>query len=118
MIDFNGRFGSCNVAGFTREKFKFFRKIFENYDVMCIQETHGEKKDSLSRVAKLGFSKGCFSVHTKATRGSAVVWKDSFKQVGDAWDDSVDERITEEAHPPNDDPGADERQPDRRLSFQ
>ena len=81
------RVGSCNVAGLTKEKVNFYRRIFETLDIVCLQETHGAEKDIRSRIAKLGFDKGVFSLHTKATRGSAILWRDSVKQIGAPWTD-------------------------------
>ena len=82
-----GKVGSCNVAGLTNEKMKLFRTTFESFEVMCLQETHGAEKNCKSRIAKLGFHEGSFSLHSKAIRGSAVLWRDSVKQIGQAWRD-------------------------------
>ena len=85
--DYWGKIGSCNVAGLTKEKLKLYKTNFENFEVMCLQETHGVEKNCKSRVAKLGFHKGSFSLHSKAIRGSAVLWKESLTQIGEAWTD-------------------------------
>ena len=82
-----GNFGSCNVAGFTKEKISFFRSVLDGVEVASLQETHGEQKDSKSRVMRLGFKKGIFSLHKRASRGSALLWKDPFELQGDAWTD-------------------------------
>ena len=79
------RIGSCNVAGFTKEKLRLFRDNFEKLDIVCLQETHGVGKNCKSRIAKLGFTNGIFSLHTNASRGAAVMWRDSVKQIGDEW---------------------------------
>ena len=80
--------GSCNVAGFTKEKLGFFRDILSPFDIVCLQETHGVAKDSRFRTLKLGFEKGVFSLHKRASRGSAIIWKSSVKQIGEPWTDS------------------------------
>ena len=85
--DMWGMIGSCNVAGLTNEKMKLFKTNFENFEVMCLQETHGTEKNCKSRIAKLGFQKGIFSLHQKAIRGSAILWRESVKQIGNAWQD-------------------------------
>ena len=54
---------------------------------MCLQETHGAENNCKSRIAKLGFHKGSFSLHSKAIRGSAILWRDSVTQIGQAWRD-------------------------------
>ena len=82
-----GTFGSCNVAGFTKEKLAFFRTVLDGVDVVGLQETHGVQKDLRSRVSRLGFKEGIFSLHTRATRGSALLWKAPFEQQGEAWTD-------------------------------
>ena len=82
-----GFIGSCNVAGLTNDKMTLYRTNFESYEIMCLQETHGAEKNCKTRIAKLGFSKGTFSLHNKAIRGSATLWRDSVKQSGQAWRD-------------------------------
>ena len=82
-----GKIGSCNVAGLTNEKMKFYRTNFEKFEIMCLQETHGAENNCKSRIAKLGFHKGSFSLHSKAIRGSAILWRDSVTQIGQAWRD-------------------------------
>ena len=82
-----GKIGSCNVAGLTNEKMKLFKTSFESFEIMCLQETHGAEKNCKSRIAKLGFKEGSFSLHSKAIRGSAILWRDSVKQIGRAWRD-------------------------------
>ena len=82
-----GMIGSCNVAGLTNTKMTLFRTSFEPFEIMCLQETHGAEKNCKSRIAKLGFQKGTFSLHQKAIRGSAVLWRDSVKQIGKPWQD-------------------------------
>ena len=51
--EFRGKLGSCNVAGFTKEKLKLFRSNFESWDIVCLQETHGNEKDCKRRIALL-----------------------------------------------------------------
>ena len=53
--------------------------------MVCLQETHGVEKNCKSRITQLGFQKGIFSLHTNASRGAAVLWRDSVKQIGEAW---------------------------------
>ena len=79
--------GSCNVAGLTNIKMTLYKKSFESFEIKCLQETHGAEKNCKSRVAKLGFHKGIFLLHEKAIRGSAILWRDSVKQIGKPWKD-------------------------------
>ena len=82
-----GMIGSCNVNGLTNEKMKLYRTNFEPFEIMCLQETHGAERNCKSRIAKLGFHKGTFSLHSKAIRGSAILWRESVSQIGEAWRD-------------------------------
>ena len=48
-MQFNAKNGckivTCNVAGLTREKIPHYRQLFEDVDVLCLQETHGKRKE-------------------------------------------------------------------------
>ena len=46
-----------------------------------MQETHGEESQSKARALRLGFKGGIFSLHTRATRGAAVLWKEPFFKI-------------------------------------
>ena len=80
-----GEVSSCNVAGLTNLKIRHFKNVLKTSDIACLQETHGKRKDSASRVARLGFEKGVFSLFNNAARGAAVLWKSPYVQVGKEW---------------------------------
>ena len=80
-----GEVSSCNVAGLTSLKIKHFKNVLKTSKIVCLQETHGRRKDDLNRTARLGFDKGIFSLYNNAARGAAVLWKSPLVQIGKEW---------------------------------
>ena len=67
---------TCNVAGLTKEKIPHYRQLFEDVDVLCLQETHGKRKEITKTVQSLGFKKGVFSLASTQAKGVAILWRD------------------------------------------
>ena len=84
-IGFVGEVSSCNVAGLTNMKIRHFKNVLKTSRIACLQETHGRRKENESRVARLGFDKGIFSLYNNAARGAAVLWRSPLKQTGKEW---------------------------------
>ena len=61
----------------------FSKKILKGFSVACVQETHGDEDQSRLRVQRLGFLDGIFSLHTRSTRGAAVLWRKPFFKIAE-----------------------------------
>ena len=67
---------SCNVHALKYTQINHFKKAFENFNIVSLQETHGRKNFFAKTINKLGFKNGVFSLLDKQIRGSAVLWKE------------------------------------------
>ena len=70
-----GNIISCNVHALKYTQLTHFKKAFESYNIVSLQETHGKKCKFNSTIKRLGFKEGVFSLIDKQARGTAVCWK-------------------------------------------
>ena len=67
---------SCNVHALKYTQISHFKKAFESFNIVSLQETHGKKNKFNNTIKKLGFKEGVFSLIDKQARGSAVMWRE------------------------------------------
>ena len=69
----NGKeLGKCltlNTAGLTDIKIAEYRQWFREFEVVALQETHGEKGQEAFLTQRLGFNQGAFSFKSRAKAG-------------------------------------------------
>ena len=83
-----GRCLSLNTAGLTDIKIAEYRQWFREYNVVALQETHGEKGQEALLTQRLGFNQGAFSFKSKARAGVGLLWRNNFTRIGDrTWTD-------------------------------
>ena len=73
-----GRCLTLNTAGLTDIKIAEYRQWFKEFDVVAIQETHGEKGQEAFLTQRLGFNQGAFSFKSRARAGVGLLWRDNF----------------------------------------
>ena len=71
-----GNLATCNVRGLTGEKIPHFRDAFKESSILLLQETHGTGYQMKSKVEKLGFKKGIFSLLDRQARGVGICVKE------------------------------------------
>ena len=67
---------------------KFYRTNFEKFEIMCLQETHGRKKEITRTVQSLGFKKGVFSLANSQAKGVAILWRNPIEGGENTWTDN------------------------------
>ena len=83
-----GRCLSLNTAGLTDIKITEYRQWFKDFNVVALQETHGEKGQEAFLTQRLGFNNGAFSFKTKAKAGVGLLWRDNLQMLGNrTWTD-------------------------------
>ena len=84
-----GRCLSLNTAGLTDIKIAEYRQWFREFNVVAIQETHGEKGQEALLTQRLGFNKGAFSFKSRARAGVGLLWRDNLTMIGGrTWTDN------------------------------
>ena len=83
-----GRCLTLNTAGLTDIKIAEYRQWFKKFNVVALQETHGEKGQEVLLTQRLGFNQGAFSFKSRARAGVGLLWRDNFTRIGDrTWTD-------------------------------
>ena len=84
-----GKCLSLNAAGLTDIKIAEYRQWFKEFNVVALQETHGEKGQENWLAQRLGFNKGAFSFKSRARAGVGLLWRDNINMIGDrTWIDA------------------------------
>ena len=84
-----GRCLSLNTAGLTDIKIAEYRQWFKEFDVVAVQETHGERGQEAFLTQRLGFNQGAFSFKSRARAGVGLLWKENFTMIGNrTWTDN------------------------------
>ena len=77
-----------NTAGLTDIKITEYRQWFKEFNVVAIQETHGEKGQEAFLTQRLGFNQGAFSFKSRARAGVGLLWRDNLTMIGNrVWTD-------------------------------
>jgi len=80
------KIATINVKALTVEKEITLRNQFKNFDVLAIQESHGDSKTIRDWPRKLGFENGVFSIANSKAKGAGILWKQDFTELGRATD--------------------------------
>ena len=84
-----GRCLSLNTAGLTDIKIAEYRQWFREFNVVALQETHGEAGQEDYLTQRLGFNQGAFSFKSRARAGVGLLWRDNLTMIGSrTWTDN------------------------------
>jgi len=89
-------FGGClslNVAGGLNPINSIeLKNMFKLYNIVGVQEVHGEDGDETAKMGQLGFTNGAFSfdINSRARAGTGIMWRDEISQIGNrTWKDAA-----------------------------
>ena len=68
------KWSTCNVKS-LKNKVAHFKQVFQEDEVVALQETHTEKWQADNVRLRLGFDGGVFSCYGPAARGTALLWR-------------------------------------------
>ena len=75
------KWSSCNVKS-LKGKIAHFKQVFQHDEIIALQETHTKAWQESGIRLRLGFDAGIFSSYGSGARGTALLWRKPWSQVG------------------------------------